>query len=216
MAFIETEFPTSISFGSSGGPSYSTDVIEVDGGHEYRNARWPTGRHMYNALYGVKTQSDLDDLIEFFHAVQGKTHGFRWKDWLDYKSCQSMETISYDDQNIGTGDGSTKTFQLRKSYTQSTLTTYRNIKKPVSGTVRVGVNGVEQMSGWSVDTTTGIVTFTVAPTNTHEVVAGFEFRVPCRMGVDQLNITVSNKTKESGDDAFVGGSDIPVIELFIS
>ena len=39
----------------------------------------------------------------------------------------------------------------------------RSIAKPVTGSVRVALAGVEQMSGWSVDTTTGLVTFAQAP-----------------------------------------------------
>ena len=38
----------------------------------------------------------------------------------------------------------------------------RTITKPVAGTVKVYLDGVEQLSGWSVDTTTGLVTFGTA------------------------------------------------------
>jgi hypothetical protein len=33
----------------------------------------------------------------------------------------------------------------------------------VAGTVKVYLDGVEKTSGWSVDTTTGLVTFSTAP-----------------------------------------------------
>ncbi len=56
----------------------------------------------------------------------------------------------------------------------------RTITKPVAGTVQVYLDGVEQPSGWSVDTTTGLVTFGVPPTLGVEVTAGFEFDVPVR------------------------------------
>jgi len=60
----------------------------------------------------------------------------------------------------------------------------------VAGSVRVALNGVEQMSGWSVDTTTGIVSFTLAPGNAVIVRAGFEFDVPVRFDSDQLDVTL--------------------------
>jgi hypothetical protein len=41
--------------------------------------------------------------------------------------------------------------------------------------VAIGINGVNQASGWTVNDTTGIVTFAVAPTDTHPISAGFEF-----------------------------------------
>jgi uncharacterized protein (TIGR02217 family) len=39
----------------------------------------------------------------------------------------------------------------------------RTITKPVAGTVKVYLDGVEQLSGWSVDTATGLVIFGAAP-----------------------------------------------------
>ena len=46
------------------------------------------------------------------------------------------------------------------------------------------------MSGWTVDTTTGVVTFTIAPGNGVVVRAGFEFDVPVRFDADVLDVTL--------------------------
>jgi hypothetical protein len=37
MAFHEVRFPTDISYGSSGGPEFSTDIVITSSGHEQRN-----------------------------------------------------------------------------------------------------------------------------------------------------------------------------------
>ena len=66
----------------------------------------------------------------------------------------------------------------------------RAITKPVAGTVRVALGMVEQMSGWTVDTTTGVVTFTTAPAGGVIVRAGFEFDVPVRFDSDTLDVTL--------------------------
>ena len=66
----------------------------------------------------------------------------------------------------------------------------RTIAKPVAGAVRVALGMVEQMSGWTVDTTTGVVTFTTAPANGVIVRAGFEFDVPVRFDSDSLDVTL--------------------------
>ena len=66
----------------------------------------------------------------------------------------------------------------------------RTIAKPVAGTVRVALGTVEQMSGWALDTTTGVVTFTTAPDNGVIVRAGFEFDVPVRFDTDMLDVTL--------------------------
>src|SRR5579885_2818058 len=135
MAFIEVQFPTDISYGSSGGPEYSTDIVETLGGYEQRNANWSSARAVYNVAHGVKTQAQLDALIAFFRARGGRADGFRFKDWTDYQASA---------QNIGTGDGNTKAFQLVKLYASGSVTATRTIAKPVAGTVAVYLNGVAQ------------------------------------------------------------------------
>ena len=94
------------------------------------------------------------------------------------------------DQQIGTGTGSQQTFQLAKRYTSGAQTWVRTITKPVAGTIRVALGMVEQMSGWTVDTTTGVVTFTTAPAGGVAVRAGFEFDVPVRFDSDTLDVTL--------------------------
>jgi len=60
----------------------------------------------------------------------------------------------------------------------------------VAGTVRVALGTVEQLTGWTLDATTGVVTFTTAPGNGVIVRAGFEFDVPVRFDTDMLDITL--------------------------
>ncbi len=55
-------------------------------------------------------------MIAFFEERRGRLHGFRFKDWSDYKSCAPSETLSALDQAIGTGDGAMAAFQLTKTY----------------------------------------------------------------------------------------------------
>lgn len=66
----------------------------------------------------------------------------------------------------------------------------RAIAKPVAVTVRVALGGTEQTSGWSIDTTTGLVTFGSAPGAGVPVTAGFEFDVPIRFDTDTLDVTL--------------------------
>ena len=96
----------------------------------------------------------------------------------------------FTDQAIGTGTGSNRFFQLAKTYTSGAQSWTRAIVKPVGGTVRVALGGVEQLSGWTVDTTTGIVSFTSAPGSGVAVTAGFEFDVPVRFDSDTLDVTL--------------------------
>ncbi|MSU92040.1 TIGR02217 family protein, partial [Rhodobacteraceae bacterium 2CG4] len=91
---------------------------------------------------------------------------------------------------IGTGDGTTTAFQLTKLYASGAQSWTRVITKPVTGTVRIALGGVEQPSGWTVDTTTGVVTFAAAPGAGVAITAGFEFDVPVRFDTDALDVTL--------------------------
>ena len=124
-----------------------------------------------------------------FEARNGRLFGFRWKDWGDYKSCLPSGTPSATDQVIGTGDGTTTAFQLVKAYSSGAQSWTRSITKPVSGTVNLALDGIEQAFSWSLDTTTGLVTFTTAPASGVAISAGFEFDVPVRFDTDQLDVT---------------------------
>ena len=84
MSFIDQQFPTDISYGSSGGPSWKTEIVPVMSGVEYRNQRWSKTRYKFDVSMGVRTASQMSDLLSFFHEMRGAFHSFRYKDWNDY------------------------------------------------------------------------------------------------------------------------------------
>lgn len=190
MAFHEVRFPDNISRGARGGPERRTQIVELASGDEERNASWANSRRRYDVAYGIRRADDLAEVVAFFEARNGRLHGFRYKDWADYKSALPSQAITATDQQIGTGTGSLQAFQLAKRYTSGAQTWVRTITKPVTGTVRVALGMVEQMSGWTLDTTTGVITFTTAPVNGVIVRAGFEFDVPVRFDSDSLDVTL--------------------------
>ena len=197
MSFVETQFPTDIAYGSSGGPVYLTDIVETVSGHEQRNVSWSVARARYNVAHGVKTQTQLDELIAFFRARKGRANGFRFKDWTDYQATG---------QAIGTGDGATTVFQLVKSYSSGGITETRTITKPVSGTVSIYLDSVLQASGVTVDTTNGQITFTTAPSADVIITADFEYDVPVRFDTDRLSASLD-------DYGVMSWNDIPLVEI---
>ena len=190
MAFHEIRFPDNISRGARGGPERRTQVVELASGDEERNASWANSRRRYDLAYGIRRTDDLAAVVAFFEARNARLYGFRYKDWADYKSSQPSQAVSATDQQIGAGTGSLKTFQLAKRYTSGAQAWVRTIAKPVTGTVRVALGTVEQMSGWTLDATTGVVTFTSAPGSGVIIRAGFEFDVPVRFDTDMLDVTL--------------------------
>jgi uncharacterized protein (TIGR02217 family) len=211
-AFHDIRFPLDIALGSSGGPERRTDIVTLASGHERRNARWAHSRRRYDAGYGVKTLNELHAVLAFFEERRGMLTGFRWRDRADFKSCAPGQTPTALDQTIGTGDGVTAAFQLRKRYGAAFAPYDRPILKPVAGTVLVAVNGVVKLLGSDADleTTTGIVTFrpSAIPAAGQSITAGFEFDVPVRFDTDRLDIDLS---------AFAAGAipKIPLIEILV-
>lgn len=208
MAFHDVRFPTNLSFGSVGGPERRVDVVTLANGFEERNSPWAHSRRRYDAGIGLRSLDDIETLIAFFEARSGQLHAFRWKDWSDFKSCRPNGQITFEDQSIGHGDGTTTEFQLTKRYRSGDQAYFRPIAKPVSGTVRVGLSGDEQQEqiDFTVDFARGVITFLKAPDEGLEVTAGFEFDVPVRF--DTPGIRTSVASFQAGE-----APEVPVIEV---
>lgn len=208
MGFHEVRFPASLSFGSLGGPERRTDIVTLANGHEERNTPWAHARRRYDAGVGLRSLDDISLLLAFFEARRGQVHGFRWKDWADFKSCVPGDEVDFRDQEIARGDGVTTEFALTKNYVSGEERYARPIAKPVAGTVKIGVGDAEQFEGvhFEVDLTRGVVTLDQAPGPEDLVTAGFEFDVPVRFDTDRIHTSVASF--QAGDVP-----NVPVIEV---
>ncbi|KFE36332.1 DUF2460 domain-containing protein [Thioclava atlantica] len=208
MAFHEVRFPANLSFGSVGGPERRTEIVTLTNGFEERNSPWAHSRRRYDAGVGLRSLDDVERLLAFFEARGGQLHGFRWKDWADYKSCAPSQEVAYEDQLIGHGDGVRRVFQLSKAYVSGGVEYRRPVSKPVAGTVKVGVQGGYQAEAvhWSLDTGAGTVTFVDPPAEGAPITAGFEFDVPVRFDTDRIQVSVQS---------FQAGEmpQVPVVEV---
>ncbi len=194
MAFHEIRFPANLSFGALGGPERRTEIVELANGHEERNTPWRDSRRRYDAGFGLRALDDLETVLAFFEARQGMLHGFRWKDWGDYRSAAASKPITAFDQLLGLGDGETRTFQLRKGYASGDQVWWRVITKPEARSVQmaIGADVLTPGKDFSLDPSTGLVTLDWAPDVGAEVTAGFEFDVPVRFDSDLIQISVAN------------------------
>lgn len=179
--FHEVQFPLKVSYGSSFGPGFSTHITKLSSAHEQRVGRQETPIHRANAAYAVKSHADLMEVKTFFNARKGALYAFRFRDWQDYTTADDGKSAAaFDDQLIGLGTGSQTQWQLVKRYESGGFTTVYNVRKPTAGTILVGKNGAPMASGWSVDPTTGIITFSVAPLLGDTLTWGGEFDIPMR------------------------------------
>jgi uncharacterized protein (TIGR02217 family) len=136
--------------------------------------------------------------------MRGQLHSFAFKDPADHEVAR---------QSLGTGDGVTKQFQIYKTYSIGSASYSRDITKPVTSTVSVWLNGVLQVSGYSVSRTTGIITFSPAPIYHASIeVAVTEFDVPVRFMQSKLSWQMIDRFGAQGDLAFVC-SELGLIEV---
>lgn len=206
MAFHETRLPEDVERGAEGGPAFNTTILALNSGFEQRNQNWEAARGRWNIGYGIQTKSAFDLVKAFFYARRGRFHGFRFKDWSDYEIGDSSDSSTR--QTIGVGDASNDTFQIYKRYSDGGEDYDRTITKPVNGTLLVYLDGVLQTetTNYTVDYTTGIITFTSPPGGSVVVAVICEFDVPVRFDTDNFGITLAT---------FDAGSipDLPVVEL---
>ncbi|MBA3729950.1 MAG: DUF2460 domain-containing protein, partial [Sphingomonas sp.] len=176
-------------------------VVTSVSGHEYRNANWSEARLRFDAGPGIRGESELVELIDFFRARRGRAVGFRFRDPFDHSSAALGSTPAPTDQNLGTGDGTRTRYALRKYYGVAE----RRISRPVAGSVRVAVAGVERLSGWTL-LPGGYFEFAAAPPAGAIVSAGYYFDVPVRFAEDRLDI---NRVSFAAGEA----PSVPLVEI---
>lgn len=193
MSFHEVRLPARLAFGSTGGVERRTEIVTLGSGFERRSTPWAQGRRRYLIGANLRSLDDMAALTSFFEARRGRLYGFRFRDFADFKSCAPGASMNATDQVLGQGDGARTGFMLLKRYGADQVAPERRIAKPVEGTVRVAVGGIEQPEGtFAVDHTTGTVTLEEAPGAGVAVTAGFEFDTPVRFDTDRIEVTLES------------------------
>jgi uncharacterized protein (TIGR02217 family) len=200
-AFEDVRFPVALGREASVEPAFSTAIVTAAGGAEQRNSDWADARLRFDAGPGVRGEEDVHALLAFFRARRGAAVAFRFEDPFDNSSAGMTGEPGAADERLGTGDGLRTEFALVKHYGDQE----RRISRPVPGTVRVSVAGVERLGGWTL-APGGLVRFDEPPASGAEVEAGFRFDVPVRFAEDRLS--VSRATFEAGEIP-----SVPLIEV---
>lgn len=187
--FLEERLLSLIRYGSSYADDYAVNVVMTSGGSEYRSLVHPFPVRTFDVSWMLDKDTTYTSLQGVYHRAHGKYAGFRARCEDEYSSNGRVGTPVETDQLCK--KISTTEWQLRKFYGTDGMAggagyPYRVIFKPVSGTVKVAVNGtlVEGPgANWTVSTTTGKVTLSAGVAATvvaDNVRAGFEFDFPVR------------------------------------
>lgn len=157
-------------------PIWNNLLLESASGKDATLALWSFPKYQYKLSYAFlndATTTDLKTIIGFFNSRLARYDSWLYQDPGDQTSATQ--------QNIGTGNGSNKAFQL--------VRVYGGFVEPiqnVNGNPLIYVNGV--LKTLTTDYTvgpTGIITFVSAPGNGLAVTATFNFYWRCRFLQDQ-------------------------------
>lgn len=196
VPFHEVQFPINYASGTTGGPMYSTRVVQSDSGAEFRNQMWANGRVTYTIGY-TADPTDMQTIVTFFRNRKGRQYGFRFRDWSDYKALQ--EPLVY----------SSTILRLIKTYTDAgSYSEVRRIVKPCNdGSFVLYNNGGPESC--TVDWTTGLVTDFSTGGSSDVFTWSGNFDVPVRFDVDKLPFVQEHPGSRSI-------SSIPIVELLIN
>lgn len=172
MAHLATRLTEHVELGAVRRDVDDLEVVRTDGGSEVRNTRWSQSLLAFDVSFPTATRDDpvFLEVRNAYRATRAGLHSFKFRDWTEYQAV---------DEVFGECDGATTVFPLVKRYTFGAETHERRIFNPVSP-VSFKVNGAAFPAGYSVDYTTGIVTFTAPPAADAVLTWSGEFDVPVR------------------------------------
>jgi uncharacterized protein (TIGR02217 family) len=172
----------------AGATRWQTDIQQGVNGTEVRNADWQDALRRFDARFGI-TRADDQAALEAWHFVcQGAAIGFLIRDEKDYKATQAALAGARGTSTQGVCSavsGSTTVFQMEKLYSNGYRSRRRKITRPQSGTVQLyDASNLLVGSGYTIDYTTGKITYSVAPGYVPTWTG--QFYVPARFELDEI------------------------------
>lgn len=157
-----------------------TEVKTSDNGLLEVNERWEHVKRSWNLSW-----STASGFIENLFEVNRQSRGFLFISPLE----DDRDTTG---QAIDTGDGAETEFQLQITKTNGVHSVSRDIQYPLASTVIMYVNAVAKTPGvdFTFSTTTGVVTFAVAPPNGHAITADFSYAWPVHFSSNTISTTL--------------------------
>lgn len=181
--FLDERITEKLLYGSGFTEEYAVQVSETQAGNSFRKLLhpYPLARYNINLL-------DIDSTIrqsaaDLYQRAGGMFGGFRAKHFEDFSTNNYIDVPTYNDQKAVLTTGTS--YQITRWYgpESDSSSTRRRVKKPVADSVLVGIrddlNNPHQIievtdipdpdpdvTRWTVDNSTGVVTFTANSQNT--------------------------------------------------
>lgn len=196
--FLEERLPIAVRNGASYSDEYSVEITQTAGGSEYRKLIHPYPLRIYTVFYTQQTANLWGDILALYHRAYGMFAGFRVKALDDYTTNAQSSAPTATDQLLKLV--SAGIYQLQVTYGNggtplSIGRPVRTIFKPVTNTTKIAIGTQAQTLGWSVDTTTGRVTFAANKTRAITAITQAASAV----------ITVGSHTFVVGESVYISG-----------
>lgn len=170
-------------------------VVKVsDNGLVETNERWDRVKHNWTLSWSTATS-----VIENLFKVNRQSRGFLFISPRSDDRVTMAQTCRNTVTGLGTGNGSATTFQLQLTDSTTAHSVTRDVNYPLvspnlgsDSTVVMYVAGVAKTLGadFTVNSTTGIVTFTAAPSNGAAITADFSYAWPVRFTSSAISTTM--------------------------
>jgi uncharacterized protein (TIGR02217 family) len=167
-------------------PTFQTRIQRAVSGRELRAVDYPYPLWQFALVYDFLRDNpaagydELRTLLGFFMLCQGAFGTFLFQDPSDFQVTG---------QQIGIGDASTTVFQLQRAMGASLAG--GGFMEPIvapNAVLAIYVNGIVQApTTYSVDPTTGLVTFSTAPGSGLVIMADFTYYFRCRFVDDKYD-----------------------------
>jgi uncharacterized protein (TIGR02217 family) len=218
--FHEGRLPVNVRMGASYNDEFAVQIVTTSSGKEYRRLIHPFPVRSFNVNFTMMKDDLLQGVLELYSRVYGMYAGFRVKCEDDYSTKNHVDAPTATDWVMP--KLSTRVYQLVNGYGSGGTPigiglAYRNIYKPVANSTVVAIDSLAVNStNWTVDTTTGRVTFlansTWSITNItkaaqavltipgHTLVTGRSIRITgIPSGMTEMNNQRANVTNVAGD-----------------
>lgn len=231
--------------GPIGGPGFSTIVNKGFSGFEARNRNWAKGRHKYQLDLVGRPYAEYLSVMSYFLAVAGMADSFRFLDITDFQtpgvtgvacspaSGDGANKVFQLQQVYTVGAGAVARQYLRTiskpimSHLNATVGAGINYNgsalltdfqgQALSDTVIMYLNGASSpsLNNYTIDATTGLVTFATAPANGVLVTGGCQFHTPVRFDSDDWPAQVRPSNLQGGS-GIIDVTGINLIEVLIT
>lgn len=167
-----------LTYGNKKTPIFATAVATGASGREQRVQRWAYPRWRFELVYEFLRDSsaydELRPLIGFFLRAAGQGNSWLYRDPSDDTATGQL---------IGAGDGSTRSFQM--------VRTVGGWTEPVRAINVISSVKIDDTStsAYTINKSTGVLTFNSAPPNGSQLSSTFTFYFRCRFMSDETEFS---------------------------